>query len=126
MSDHLFIKSTEVPLYRGKLVIIFTDSSEKLKKYVPDFYGKVYGHSWLVDFHGKEAFALILNFKNPNIKITPGVITHESIHIANFILNSRGVQPSFSNDEPITYLAEWVTDKVYEFMEKHNFKAEKN
>ena len=59
-----------------------------------------------------------MNFNNKLRKIHHGTITHESIHIAHFILGAIGLKESYENDEAETYLAEWITDESYKFIKK--------
>lgn len=121
---YLHLKELEVPLYRGKLVIILTNDKEKLQKYIPDFEDKEpYAHTWLINWKGKQGFVIVLNFDNSYRKIHNGTITHEAIHATHFIAQERGLEADFQNDEPITYLAEFITDEVYKLMKKHKFEA---
>ena len=83
---------------------------------------EIYAHSWFESYKGREGFIMILNFENDFRKITHGVIVHEAIHISNYIALERDIDPDFENDEPIAYLAEWITDEVYKFIKKSNFK----
>jgi len=124
MKKHFYKKEQNVPLYHGKLVIIFTNDTERLKRCIPEFGdNEVHAQAWISDWKGFQGFFVILNFKNSYSKITNGMITHESIHIAHFIAKERGFKADFENDEPITYLAEFITNEIYKFMDKHNFKA---
>lgn len=121
---HFFLKELEVPLYRGTLVIIFTNDTEQLKKHLPAIDDEeVYAHAVLTDWKKKAGFVIVLNFENSFRKIHNGTITHEAIHAAHFIARERGIVADFSNDEPITYLAEFIADEIYKLMDKHNFKA---
>lgn len=121
---HLHLKELEVPLYRGKLVIILTNDKEQLQKYIPDFEDEEpYAHTWLVNWKGKQGFVIVLNFENSFRKIHNGTITHEAIHATHFIAQERDIEADFLNDEPITYLAEFITDEIYKLMTKHKFKA---
>lgn len=119
--EYLHKKAIKVPLYGGLLVLIFSNSAEKVKEVVEDYDRiKVYAHSWYFNYRGREGNAIILNFdKN---KITHGTIAHEALHIANFIADSRGFKPDLINDEPMAYLIAWITNEVYKFMKKNNFK----
>ena len=124
MRNYFKIKSAKVPLYRGYLVIIITNSVKKLKQYIPKFEDNgIYAHSYFHNFKNRQGFFVILNFNNELRKIHYGTITHESIHTAHFILQSRGLKESYENDEAETYLAEWITDKVYGFIKKNKFKV---
>ncbi len=113
-----------MPLYRGKLVIMLTNDKEQLQKYIPDFEDKEpYAHALLINWKGTQGFVIVLNFENSFRKIHNGTITHEVIHATHFIAQERGIEADFLNDEPITYLAEFITDEIYKLMTKHKFKA---
>ena len=45
------------------------------------------------------------------------------MHVTHFIAHKRGIEPDFTNDEPLTYLAAWVTDEMYFFIKKKGFKV---
>ena len=121
MKKYLHIKEIKIPIYRGSLIITLTNSAKKLQKYIPDFEDRdIYAHSYLADYKGTQGYYIILNFDNKYRKIKHGTIAHEAaVHIPNFIAINRGIEPDFVNDEPIAYLAEWITDNVYKFLSKH-------
>lgn len=115
MDKYYHEKEVSIPLYSGKAIIIFTNDGEKLKKYPHLFYeDDFYAYSYF-DVEHSDDFYIVLNFNHPYKKITHGVVSHESLHLTDFILNDRGVVADFENDEPITYLLNWVVDEVYKF-----------
>lgn len=120
---YLHLKEQKIPLYRGKLVMILTNSKKKLRKHVPEYKGEtLYAHAIYTDWNGVQGFAIVLNFNNKFRKIHHGTIAHEVIHITNFISDMRDIRLDLVNDEPIAYLAEWITDQIYAFVRKHKFK----
>lgn len=125
MKDHgkyLYKKIIKIPIYRGFLIIILSNSKRKINKIVP-FEDKIpYAHSIFSNYLKSEGYFIILNFHNKAAKITPGILTHESIHIANFIASQRGIELDANNDEPICYLAGWITDQICTFLLKKGFK----
>lgn len=119
MRKYLHKKVYEMPLYRGVLVIIITNSPSGVRKMFPDFDDdEVYAHSLLAGYRGKQAFVIIINPDNSYRDIKHGTIAHEAVHIANYVGMTRGFVADFDNDEPICYLVEWVTDKVYKLLKK--------
>jgi galactose-1-phosphate uridylyltransferase len=110
-----------LPIYKGKLVFIDTDAIEELSKVVPEFKDKkeVFCHAAVGSYKGWLAYFIITNI-NHSEKITHGMITHEVVHVAHFILKDSGVFPDFDNDEPMTYLCEYIADEFYKFVNKHN------
>jgi len=123
--EYLHIKATEIPLYRSKLIIVLTNSKDKLSKYLPDFAlenDAIYGHAWMDNYKGFQGFYMILNFDNPYRDLKHGCIAHEAMHLVHYLAEERGFQSDFNNDEPLTYLIEWITDEAYKFINKHKFK----
>ncbi len=115
------IKAINIPLYRGKLVIIITDSAKQVKKHIPEFDDAyLYAHSYWAKFKKSQGYYIILNFKNPYRKIHHGTIAHEAVHTAHFIMKDRGIIDSFENDEAKAYLVEWITDQVYKVIKNAN------
>lgn len=121
--EYLHMKSYEIPIYRGSLVVILTNSKARLQKHLPAFDRDViYAHSWFDNFKGRQGFFVIFNFDSEYRKITHGAVTHESLHITHFIASRRGLMADFDNDESLAYLSEWISDKMYEFFKTHCFK----
>lgn len=123
MEDYLHITSKKVPLYGGLIVIVLTNSNKKLGKYV---YMKPKEEHFAFcvpgNYRNQGAFYCVLNFNNKDGKISHGVIAHEAVHLANFILKDAGVRCDYNNDEPLTYLVQWITNRIYSFINKKGFK----
>jgi len=118
------IKSLNIPLYRGKFIVVITKSPAKIKKYIPDFDDEnIYAHSYYANYKKKQGFYIILNFKSQFGKVNHGTIAHEAVHTAHFIMKSRGIIEGFDNDEAEAYLVEWITDQVYKFIKKIKYKV---
>ena len=103
---------------------MLTNSKSKLDKSIPNTsitQEDLYAHAWYDNYKKKEAFIVILNFHD-KCSITNGVIAHEALHIAGFIGSARGIKADFNNDEPMTYLTEWVVDQVHKFVKQKKFK----
>lgn len=125
MKKYLHAKEIKIPLYVGKLVIIFTNDEETLKKKYPDVYlENSYSYAYFDGEKNADKFYIVLNFHHPIKKICHGNISHESLHITNFILNDRGVVSDFENDEPVTYLLDWISNEVYKFARDKKMKIE--
>jgi hypothetical protein len=120
------LKEVDIPIYRGTLVIIFTDDPEKLKKEIDDnsfsIPASIYCHAMYAEKDERHGFIAIFNFKNKGRPVTHGAIAHEAVHIANFMFDSRGMVPDQKNDEAFSYFTEWVVDQVYTFAKECKFK----
>jgi len=124
---YLYTNSVAVPLYRGYIIIIFTNSKKKLKKYAPEMHlRELYAYSCRIERDGALGHAMVLNFDSKVRKMNPGCVAHEIVHCVNSILDYAGVLPSFENDEPTAYLTDWVTDQVYKFMDDCDLKTSFN
>lgn len=123
MKEYLYLKKHEIPLYKSEFGIIFTNSVIKLKEIINGYDSDdIYGHAVESNFEDKQAFLMILNFHYPGFPMTHGSIAHEVLHVVRYIANSKGFSYDFNNDEPIAYLAGWLTDKTYEFIAERRFK----
>jgi hypothetical protein len=123
----LIKKSFEIPLYRGRFIIMFSDKKVKISDHYDDLGNKLelnYGHCFIVNSkvnkQWHESYLVTFNIGNKFRKITPGVIAHEVFHATYFILRDRGMKVADKSDEAYSYLIEWMTDKIYEIMKKNN------
>ena len=120
-----YAHSVNIPLYRGKLVLIFSSDARYVKAKAGDFDDDyVFAQSRIVNWNGRQGFAIILNPWSKGDHITHGVIAHEALHTANFIANKRGIDVDGENDEPIAYLVMWITDQVYKGMRRFGINTE--
>jgi len=122
MKAYIHIKEQYIPIFRGKLVIILSNSVKRVKKHIPDFgHSELYAHAILQDWHGIEGYIIVLNFDNKERQIFPGAIAHEAVHCAHMLADCRDVVADFENDETIAYLVEWITDEAYKFVYEKGF-----
>ena len=127
MKNYFLQKLSNVPIYKGKLLIIFSNdihrANKRLNKFFSEDEEEIFAHAGRSGLNGYKTYVVIINFHSRLGEITHGIITHESIHAANFILDDCDVVPDYDNDEPLTYLAEWITDKIYDFIKQAGFKV---
>jgi hypothetical protein len=115
-TKYFYKQELEIPLYRGSLFIIFTNDKKHLKKEVPDFGGgELYAHALRTSINKHMAFVVVLNFDNKTRKIYHGCISHETMHLVDYITEARGWQFTELNNEPAAYLGEWIADQIYIF-----------
>jgi len=125
--EYLYKKDFEIPLYRGKLFVILSNSGNKVREVVKEFDADdLYAHTYYFKYtedkqEGERAYAIILNPDKTDPPVTNGTIAHESLHVANMIADIGGLIPDFNNDEPIAYLVQWIFDKVDEVIRKYNY-----
>lgn len=113
----------ELPYYHGYFGIAITNNKNKLKEKFGIESEKIYGHSYLCEYKKLQCFLIVLNPFREKIKITNGVISHEAVHIANFIYLERDIKPDLDNDESYAYLIEFIVNHVYKFLDKLNIKT---
>ena len=109
-------KKLKFPLYDSlTLQIVISDDVEKINSKLGAEEERFFACVWKSDTINKNCKTIVVVF-NPadkDNKITPGIITHEAIHIKNILFGTVGIKPDVDNDEPEAYLTEWVVNKIY-------------
>ncbi len=127
MCDKNNFHAVKIPLYGGLLIIMFTDN----KNDVVDFFTNnsdlenainaedrsPFGTTYYTHHKGKRATLIVFNPLEE--EWDPSVITHESIHFAERVLDFIGYT---GIGEPFAYLAQWFVRFTYESAEKQNVK----
>lgn len=115
----MILKKYRIPIYGGQLWVCvsnsFTkaieeienttdvkldDNKEDLRKTSAMAY-----QFYLPDGH----FRVLIVIK-PQSKIS--VVSHEALHVVNWVFHHCGIKHSFTNDEAQCYLLEWVIERV--------------
>lgn len=118
----MFNKFIEIPIYRGNFGLIISKNRNEITKIIPEFdEDDIFAHTYYHDKDGIGTFSIVLNFNNDFKAISLGVIAHECYHVVSILLQSRGVDADFHNDEPGAYLIEWVYDKIIEWIKESKF-----
>lgn len=128
MKQEWIEKIIKVPLYPGVIRFIISNDfelcSEKIKNFDDDRGKYVYGHSiWNNDVNDLNTFNLVLNFSHKGHPITHGIISHEALHITQFIAECIGSELNYKDPEPMTYLMNWIVDEVYIFCAENKKKV---
>lgn len=104
-------KTIKIPIYGGRLTMIFTeDLYEVEKKYkLPSLsdYGAVAFRSGNRYRHYVVAFSDLDHLSN---------VAHEIVHIKNYIYSDCVIELDRHNDEPEAYLTGWLFDEIYKFL----------
>jgi hypothetical protein len=123
----LIKRSFEIPLYRGRFIVMFSDYNVQVSDHYDDLGENKtleYASFILVNEKRKDgiygSFLIGFNLKHKNRKITHGIISHEVLHAAHALLNDRGLKLTNESDEAYSYLIEWMTDLVYATIRKYN------
>lgn len=121
-------KIIKSPLYETRLCLIVTDNADEVnKRYDLDADDPLFAntHRAGIKIKGDKRKAMCVylifgpKFKFGDRKLTPGLIAHESLHAANFILDYVGVKADYDNDEPQAYLLEWIVNQSTEFLKPY-------
>ena len=111
--------NTEIPIYKGQLVIVLCDNSTEFKERYSNFpHNEIFAHSFGREFKGEEGYFILLNTNSKYAKITQGVIAHEALHIVNILFEQRGVSYQLDNDEHACYMLQWVVDEINNYLNK--------
>lgn len=105
-------KVIDIPIYRGKLTIIFDkDLSYVEKKFkTPEL--KNYGAVTLR--HPSEFRHYIVAFEDEDYSL----VAHEVVHIVNYLFVDVGVELDRINDEAQAYLTGWLFGEIEKVMNK--------
>jgi len=112
-----------IPIYDINLQIVITNDIDKFSKIIPennkeDIYATTWGHN----YKNKSFITVVLNFDNKYMKVTHGVIAHESNHVVSMICDRLGISIDPNNDEATSYLLDYIVDKIHKFINKKGFK----
>lgn len=105
-------KTIHIPIYRGKLTIIFDkDLSYAEKKYKTSSL-KNFGAVTIKDESKYRNYVVAFEYSSGSI------IAHEVVHIVNYIYLDCGVELDRVNDENQAYLTGWLFDEIDSFLNK--------
>lgn len=114
----MILKTIDIPIYYFKLKILVSDDPIEVRKVIKNFRrGNVFAHTAYNE--ESSTVCIVINPKYKHDVVTHGVIAHEAVHAAGFVLKDRGIQADFDNDEPHTYLTEWICNQIYKFLDKN-------
>lgn len=106
------IKTINIPIYRGKLTIIFDkDLSYVEKKYKTSSLNN-FGAVTLKDESKYRNYVVAFEYFDGSI------IAHEIVHIINYIFLDCGIELDRVNDENQAYLTGWLFDEIDKFLNK--------
>ncbi len=103
-----------IPIYHGKLLVVFCDDfivgAKQFGIYLSKNADDCLGLALRKTQTGPSEYTIFIKSKSID---DHAVIAHEALHVTNYILEDRCVEASFSNDEPQAYLLSWVVDCIY-------------
>ena len=108
----------------GKILIIATPTNEEDIQKLEDQWSLLDEEKQLGGFHkikynGWNAFLIIFNLHH-NQSISYGMISHEAEHVVDYLFESKGHEHNYENNEPGTYLLEWIVNEIFRhFIQKN-------
>lgn len=104
------IKTVDIPIYFGKLTILFTDDLSELNTlYKIKADNKLYDAVFF-EIHDNDEYIVAIK------KVEWSIIAHEVVHIVNAIFLKCGIELDRNNDEPQAYLTGWVINEIDKFI----------
>ena len=111
-------KIVDIPIYYAKFIIHITDEIEKVNKITEMNDEEVYACAIYAEYKKGECGYHV--FFNPSLSdpMTYGIIAHECMHSVFQLFKRRGIEIIFENQEPTTYLLEYLVDQVVKFFKE--------
>lgn len=114
---------TKIPIYTGYLYILFTQdfvkASRELGVEIQPNANEFDGIAFKKCTGKKSGYIL---FVKTNRKDFWSILTHEALHITNYILEDAGIKISTDNDEVQTYLLGYIMKHVQKYHTQYHIK----
>lgn len=112
------IHTFKIPIYECNVVVAFSDNFRKTgKKFKQKLRSEANDNSGLA-FKMNQFCTEYMILIRHKYKRDLGVISHEALHITNYILGDRGVKVTLYNDEAQTYLLGYIMNKINKILTK--------
>lgn len=119
----MFKKLVQIPIYPGRILIVFTEDVDIVKEYFSDYDSPVVtGVTGVSPKHSNLYTVTVI--VNPNIKdisglmTIHGVIAHEALHVVQEVFYNVGIEMDLDNPEPANYFLGWVVEEMYKVYNK--------
>ena len=117
--NYIIKKKINIPIFFGTLFIYkvneMTDLNKKFNLDASNAYD-----SFTFSRTNKDGCKDYIIVVNNNI--TNRIITHESVHLCNFIFIDNNISLDLHNDETQAYLTSWFFQKIKKFIKSKKFK----
>jgi len=111
-------KEVRVPIY-GVRVVICANAEIASAKYGDDFLNNDFSAQVSVVEEIKSGIRMVaICYRSPG-EYNAETLTHECVHAAWRVLELVGITVSVDNQEPLAYLAGWLSRQVNNFMMNH-------
>ena len=106
------VKEINVPIYGCKITYIVTyDFIKTARKYKDELCLDSNECRGLAFRLGGSRHSYMILVK-PRYRKAWDTIAHEALHVANFILEDRGIKGSYKNDEAQAYLLSYIIEEI--------------
>ena len=115
-------KKIKIPIYGGAILIVLDESEDwkdlnarysKALKWKSEVDNSFYAFYFPITENGYTQYAVAFK-ETPSNK----VIAHEATHLVNAIMDGRGIEHCFENDEAQAYLTGWVFEQIENFFKQ--------
>ena len=122
MKEQLFTYKRTIPLdiYKEEITVILSNDTDKLNKKFDLVETEYFAMVTTSGGRGLD-IVIILNPLHSQCKLAVGTVAHESFHAAMHLAYHKGIDVEFSNQEPMAYLLEYITNKVHKFLQDKQF-----
>lgn len=105
-------KTIDIPIYRGKLTMIFDKDLSYVEKKYKTASLENFGAVALKDDSKHRHYVVAFEYSHGSI------IAHEVVHIINYIYLDCGIELDRINDENQAYLTGWLFEEIDKFLNK--------
>lgn len=122
-----WLEIIKVPLYPGHLCVIICDDFDRCYEIAGIDRDKYHldmdtDYSDAITFgHPENETRVCIGLKND---VKTGVLVHECVHATNLIFKYTGIEMDLSNDEPYTYLVQWIFEMAQKVTKNHTERIE--
>ena len=115
----MITKEIKIPIYFGKLILIYTDNLEKVNQVYNTKIDDSLYDAVVFEPMDKDEYVIAIKVAKWSI------IAHEIVHVVNAIFLKCGIELDRNNDEPQAYLTGWVAEEIDKFLKDVNGKKKK-
>lgn len=110
--EDLISKVVEVPILKDRFTIVIVDDLSILRELHEIDIRSGEFDACVYRTHSSGELIAVFELENA----TPGIVLHESIHLVNYILSSKGIKLDSNNDEFQAYFTQWVFEQIDDFL----------
>jgi len=107
-------KKVKIPIYGGLWTIVISEGLSEVEKKYNLSPTEGFSGLCITRFTKKKGKEYMTAFDAE--KLTPGIITHECVHLINHIFSYHGVELDVNNDEHQAYFMAWAVNQVFDLL----------